>query len=145
MLTGTELQAKIPSHSGSCVLWKGQSTPSFKWLRVKGYSAKHEHGTRHEVSHLIRYDSLLQNVTDIITKCDNCFITNCDICLLQNASGFLLQNATVLWQNPTVITKCDDFITECDSYYKMRRFYYKMRQLLQNATFITNCGSTHRF
>ena len=25
----------------------------------------------------------------------------------------------------------------------MRRFYYKMRQLLQNATFITNCDSTH--
>ena len=28
-------------------------------------------------------------------------------------------------------------------YYKMRQsFYYKMRQLLQNATFITNCDST---
>ena len=118
MLTGTELQAKMPSHSGSCVLWKGQSTPSFKWLRVKGYSAKHEHGTRftrHEVSHLIRYDSLLQNVTDIITKCDSYFITNCDICLLQNASGFLLQNATVLWQNSTVITKCN-------VYNKMRQY-----------------------
>ena len=39
------------------------------------------------------------------------------------------------------ISKCDSFITKCDSYYKLRRFYYKMRQLLQNATFITNCDS----
>ena len=34
------------------------------------------------------------------------------------------------------------FITKCDSYYKMRRFYYKTWQLLQNATFMTNCDST---
>ena len=72
------------------------------------------------VSDLIRYDSLLRNVTDVITKCDSYFITKPDRSLLQNASGSLLQN-------PTVITKCDDFITKCDSYYKMRR-------LLQIAT-----------
>ena len=29
------------------------------------------------------------------------------------------------------------------SYYKLWRFYYKMWQLLQNATFITNCDSTN--
>ena len=46
-------------------------------------------------SYLIHYDTLLQNVTDIITKC-----TKCDKGLLQNAIGFLLQNATVLLQNP---------------------------------------------
>ena len=40
------------------------------------------------VSYLIRCDSLLQNATDIITKCD--------ISLLQYTSGFLLQNATLL-------------------------------------------------
>ena len=40
------------------------------------------------------------------------------------------------------ITKCDNFVTKCDRCYKLRRFYYKMRQLLQNATFITNCDST---
>ena len=44
------------------------------------------------VSYLSRYDSLLQNVSDIITKCDSYFIA-----------------------------KCDSFITKCDSYYKMRR------------------------
>ena len=62
------------------------------------------------------YDSLLQNATDIITKCKTYFITKCDRSILQNASGFLLQNATV---------------------------YYKMRQLLQNATFITNFDSRY--
>ena len=79
------------------------------------------------VSYLIRYDSLLQNVTDIITKCDSKFITKCHRSLLENASGFLLQNATILLQ--------------CNSYYKLRQFCYKVRQLLQNATFITNCDS----
>ena len=79
------------------------------------------------VSYLIHCDSLLQNATDIITKCDRYFITKCDKSLLQNASGFLSQNATVLLQNATVITNCDGFITKCDSYYKMRR-------LLQIAT-----------
>ena len=44
------------------------------------------------VSYLIRYDSLLQNATDIVTKCDSNFIT-----------------------------KCDRFITKCGSYYKIRR------------------------
>ena len=42
------------------------------------------------------------------------------------------------------ITKClRFFITKCNSCYKLRQFYYKMRQLLQNATFITNCDSTN--
>ena len=79
------------------------------------------------VSNPIHCDSLLQNATDVISKCDGYFITKCDRNLLQNASGFLLQNTTVLLQNATVVTKCDDFITKFDSYYKMRRF-------LQNAT-----------
>ena len=66
------------------------------------------------VSYLICYDSLLQNTTDVITKCDSYFSTKCDRSLLQNASVFLLQNATVLLQNATVIT--DNFITKCDVY-----------------------------
>ena len=53
------------------------------------------------VAYLIRYDSLLQNATDIITKCNSYFITKCNRSLLQNASGLLLQNAT--------------FVTNCDS------------------------------
>ena len=65
------------------------------------------------VSYLIHYDGLLQNATDITTKCERN--------LLQNTSSFLLQNATILLQNATVFTKCDNFITKCDSYYKMRR------------------------
>ena len=79
------------------------------------------------VSYLIHYDSLLQNATDIFTKCDNYFITKWDWILSQNTSGFLLQNAIVLLQNARVISNCDNFITKCDIYYKMRR-------LLQIAT-----------
>ena len=30
------------------------------------------------VSYLICYNSLLQNATDVTTKCDSCFITKCD-------------------------------------------------------------------
>ena len=58
--------------------------------------------------------------------------------LLQNATAILLQIVIEVYY------KCVRFfITKCDSYYKLRRFYYKMRQVLQNATFITNCDSTH--
>ena len=68
---------------------------------------------------MICCDSLLQNATNIITKCGSYFITKCD--------KSLLQDATVLLQITTVITNCDDFITKCHS-------YYKMRHLLQIAT-----------
>ena len=73
------------------------------------------------VSYLICYNSLLQNATDVITKCDSYFTTKCGRSLQQNRSVFLLEDATVLLQNVTVITNCDNFITKCDSYYKMRR------------------------
>ena len=52
------------------------------------------------VSHLIHYDSLLQNATDVFTKCDSYFIKKCD--------GTLLQNVT--------------FITKCDVYYELRHY-----------------------
>ena len=99
MLTGSKIQAKALSHSGDFVLGEG---------------------TRHELSYLIHYHTLLQNATDIIRKCDSYFITKCDRSLLQNALSYLLQKATVLLRNGTVITKCDGFITKCDSYNKMR-------------------------
>ena len=59
-------------------------------------------------SDLIRYDSLLQNVADVITKWDSYFITKCERSLLQNASGFLLQNATA--------------ITKYNVYYKLQQY-----------------------
>ena len=65
------------------------------------------------VSYLIHYDTLLQNATDVITKCNSYFIKKCDRSLLQNVLGFLLPNATV-------ITNCDDFTTKCYCYYKIR-------------------------
>ena len=49
--------------------------------------------------------------------------------LLQNATAILLKNATEVYYK-----MCQIF------YYKMRQFFYKMQQLLQNATFVTNCN-----
>ena len=76
------------------------------WRLFLEYSVYFEHGTRHKVSYLIHYESLLQNATDAITKCDSYFITKCDRFYFYKLRQF---------------------------YYKMRQFYYKMRQLLQNA------------
>ena len=58
--------------------------------------------------------------------------------LLQNGTAILLQNATEVYCKLRQVSyyKMRQFIT------KSRRFHYKMRQLLQNATFIANCGST---
>ena len=70
----------------------------------------HECGTRHQkicfaeskvvaISNFVRYDTLLKNAPDIVTKCESYFIKNCDKSLLQIVT-VLLQNATV------IITKC---------------------------------------
>ena len=64
------------------------------------------------VTYLVHYETLLQNETNIIAKCDSYFITKCDKSLSQNASGFLLQNASVLLQIVTVITNVT-LITKC--------------------------------
>ena len=64
---------------------------------------------------MVHYDTLLQNATEIITKCELYFIAKYDKNLLQNALTFLLQNVTTLLQNATVFT-------EFDVYYKMRRY-----------------------
>ena len=44
---------------------------------------------------LIGYDTLSQNATDIITKCDSYFVTKCNRSSLLNVPGFLFQNATI--------------------------------------------------
>ena len=72
------------------------------------------------VSGLIRYDSLLQNATNVIAKCDSYFITKHDRSLLQNA---------------TVITECDDFITKCDIYYKLLRTLEAIEYVKKYPTF----------
>ena len=82
------------------------------------------------VSYLIRYNSLLQNAADVITKCDIYFVTKCDRSLLQNPTGFLLQNAIVLLQNATIITKCD-------IYYKLRQYTSLMLLSLDFTSFYT--------
>ena len=57
------------------------------------------------VSYLV-HEALLQNATDIITKCHRYFITKYDKSLLQNTSAFLLFKMRQLLQNVTFITKC---------------------------------------
>ena len=77
------------------------------------------------VLYLVHHETLLQNATDIIIKCDSYFITNYEFYhkmrqsfLLQNATFFykirkLLQNASILFQNAAVITKCDVYYKMC--------------------------------
>ena len=120
----------VPSRSEVCVQgewqkWTPPSPPSSKDDRLKdiGYSTSIRNlilGVNSvTVSYLIRYDSLLKNGIDIITKCDSYFITKCDRSLLQNASGFFF------------ITKCDSYY-KCDIYYKLRQYILKN---ISNHTF----------
>ena len=133
-----KFRANIPTHSGVCFQgeWQKYTRPFLLFSKDKGLK-----GIGHsmsignlilgvnsvKVSCFTHYDTLLQNLTDIITKCDSYFITKCDRSLLQDASGFLLQNAIVWLQNTTVITNYDNFITKCESYTKCYT-YYKLRQ-----------------
>ena len=50
------------------------------------------------MSYQIRCNTLLQNATDIITKCNNFFIIKWDKTLLQSQSGFVLQIVTVYYK-----------------------------------------------
>ena len=133
LLAWFKFQAKIPSRFGVCVQgeWQKYTPPLPPLSKDEGLqNSGHSKGIGNlifgvnssTVSYLIHYDNLLQNVTDVITKCNSCFIIKCDRSLLQNALGFLLQNATVLLQNVTVITKCNNFITKCNVYYKLQQY-----------------------
>ena len=70
------------------------------------------------VSYLIRYDSLLQIATNVITKCNKYY--------------YKMRQLFYYKMRQKFIRKCDSFITKCDSYCKMRR-------LLQIATVIAKC------
>ena len=141
LLAWFKFQAKIPSRSGVCVQgeWQKYTPPSPPLSKDEGLkNIGHSMSIRNlifgvnsvTVSYLIRYDSLLQNATDVITKCDSCFITKCDRSLLQSASGFLLKNATVLLQNGTIWLQNATVITKCDVCYKLRLYrhqsFYKL-------------------
>ena len=125
LLAWFKFQAKIPNCSGIYVQREWQRyTPPFpplskdeglkdigRSMRIKNLILRVNSVT---VWYLIRYDSLLQNATYIITKCDSYI-------LLQNATEVyykmhqvfyykmrqLLQMSTILSQNAAVITKCD--------------------------------------
>ena len=122
LLAWFKFQAKIPSRSGVCVQgeWQKYTPPSPPLSKDEGLkNIGHSMSIRNlifgvnsvTVSYLICYDSLLQNATDVITKCDSYFITKCDRRFLQNASCLLLQNATL--------------ITKCDVYHKLRQYNVK--------------------
>ena len=82
------------------------------------------------VSYLAHYETLLQNTTNIIAKCDCYFITKYDKSLLLDASGFLLQNGRVqnyykdeyLLQNVAVLFQNATFIIEVNVSFKMGRY-----------------------
>ena len=114
-----KFRAKNPTHSGVCVQGEWQKHTCLflpfstdKVLKCTGHSISIGNlilGVNSvTVSCFIYYDTLLQNMTDIITKCDSYFLTKCDRSLSQNASGVLLQNVTV--------------IKKCDIYYKLQQY-----------------------
>ena len=129
MLAWFKFQAKIPSRSGVCVQgeWQKYTPPSPPLSKDEGLkNIGHSMSIRNlifgvnsvTVSYLIHYDSLLQNATDIITKC---------------SSYFIIRSTEFYYKMRQVF------------YYKTRQFYYKMWQLLQNETFITNCNRTEEY
>ena len=62
-------------------------------------------------SGLVDYFSLLQNVINVIGKCDKYFTTKCDRYFIANLVmlqiQYWLQNETILLQNATYITRLD--------------------------------------
>ena len=98
LLAWFKFQTKIPSfwsiHSVRVtkILFPSPPLSKDKGLRGIGYSISFANlilGVNSvTASYLIHYDSLLQNATSIISKCDSYFITKWDRSLLQNASGF---------------------------------------------------------
>ena len=82
-----KFQAKISGRSGVCIqgMWQKYSCPSTLLSKDEGLKdIGHSMSIGNlilvinsvTVSYLIRYDSLLQNATDIITKCESYFIRN---------------------------------------------------------------------
>ena len=68
----------------------------------------------HEVLYLNRYDTLLQNATDITAKCDKS--------LLQNAAVFFTKCDSFITNCGDYISKCVRFvITKCDVFYKLQQ------------------------
>ena len=93
LLAWFKFQAKIPSRSGVCVEGVSQRYTPPSPLLSKDEGPKnigHSMSFRNlifgvssvTVSYLIRYDSLFQNATDVIKKCDDYFSMKCDRSLL---------------------------------------------------------------
>ena len=99
LLVWFKFQEKIPNRSEVCVQreWQNHTSPSPPFSQEEGIK-----DTGHSmsignlsvginsvmVSYLIRYDSLLQNATDVTIKCDRYFFTKYDRILLKISQGF---------------------------------------------------------
>ena len=128
MLAWFKFQAQIPSCSWVCVQeeWQKYTLPPPPLSEGEGLK---------NIGHSMKIKNLIFGVNSVkfhIWFVMTVFYKMWQI-LLQNATAILLQNATEVYYKMRQVF-----------YYKMRQFYYKMRQLLQNATFITNCDSTYR-
>ena len=130
MLVWFKYQAKTSSRSRVCVLGEWQKfIPPSPPLTKDETLRDIEHSTRIgnlvwgvnivTVSFLIRYDSLLQNTANIITKRDSYFITNCKMRKFYYKMRQLLQIVTIFLQNAIVVTKCD-------IYYELQQYTVPM-------------------
>ena len=133
LLAWFKFHMKIPSCSGVCVQgeWQKYTLPFLPLSKDKGLQdIEHSMSIRNlilgvnsvTISYFIRYDILLKNATDVITKCNIYLITKCYRSILQKVWGYLLQNATVLLQNVTVLLQNATGITKCDVYYKLWQY-----------------------
>ena len=91
----TQIQVKISSHFGDCVLGEGQLRPSFNGAGLRDIQCS--------TNMVLDTRLCIWFIMTVYYKTQQI--------LLQNASDFVLLNATV-------ITKCDDFIIKWNSYYK---------------------------
>ena len=123
LLVWFKYQAKNSSRSGVSVLreWQKCTLPSPPLSKDEGLrDINHIMSTGNliwgvnsvTISYLIRYDNLLQNAADIITKWGTILLD-----IITNATEIYYKMGQVL-------------------YYKMRQFYYKMQQLLQIVTIL---------
>ena len=97
-----KIRAEIPTRSGVYVQgeWQKYTHPSPPFskneeLKDIGHSMSIGNLTLGvssvTVSYLIRYDSLLQNAADIITKCDSYFTAKCDRILFTKCARFFIK------------------------------------------------------
>ena len=118
LLTGRRIQAKIPNHSGDCVLREGQ-------LYALPLMAKNSRIFSIALAWYYARGFIFGSLWQFITKCDRYYYKIRQL--------FYYKMRHVFYQ------KMRQF------YHKMRQLLQITTILLQNATFITNCDSAVSF